>query len=78
MDVSFEFADGAADHLKGDAVGFFNKAGEQRLVADGVDEARDAAAVIENPPERGLREKRDALRSGNGEPVLDILGGLKA
>ena len=76
VDVSFQFADGAAHHPVIDAVALFDEAGQQRLVADGVDEPRNAVAVTENAPEGRLREVRHALRAGQFEPVLDVLGDL--
>ena len=78
MNFPFQFADGAAHHAMGDVVAVFDITGKQRLVANGVDEPRNAPAVKINPPQRGPGEIRRALRAGQFQPVLDVLGHLEA
>ena len=50
VDVAIELANGAAHHVVTDAFGLFHKSGQERFVAQGVDEPGHAVAVTENPP----------------------------
>src|SRR5208283_2194666 len=78
VDFPFEFADGAAHHAKIDQVAFLDKTGQQRLIADGVDQPGNAVAVVENAPECRAGELGLALRAGLREPVLNVLGNFGA
>lgn len=59
-----------------DPFALLDKAREQAFVADGVDQARHALAVLLNPPEGGQGEGRAAWRSGNVQAVLNVMGQL--
>ena len=76
MDVSFQFANGPRHHPVIDAVAALDKTREQRLVANRVDEARDAPAVTENPPHRRGGEGRQPASAGQRQPVLNVLPDL--
>ena len=51
---------------------------EQRLVAHGVDQARHAARVAVNRPDRPGRERRPAVASRHAQAVVDVALGLHA
>ena len=78
LDVAFELPNGAPGQPEVDPLGLLGEAGEEELVADGVDQARDALAVIVNPPERRRGEIGRAVGPGNLEPVLDVLADFVA
>ena len=72
MDFSFQFAKRAANEPIVDPLGLIHITGEHRFVARGVDEAWDAATVLENPPERWRGEIWRAVRAGNLQAMLDV------
>jgi hypothetical protein len=76
--ISFEFSNGAANDSIVDVFGLLYKTGKQRLVTNGVDQPRNAAAIAKNAPKRGLCEIRRAIGAGQSKPVLDVLGDLGA
>src|SRR6476469_2779976 len=55
-----------------------HKAGEQRFVANRIEETRNSLAVPIYPPQRGLGEIGRAFRTRYFEAVLNILINLKA
>jgi len=78
VDVSFQFVNGARHHAVVDAVAALDKAREKGLVANRVDEARNAPAVSENPPHRRSGEGRQPARARQREAVLNVLADLGA
>ena len=73
MEVSFEFANGGADHVEINPFALLDKTCEQAFVTHGIDQAWDALAVIVNPPERRTCEVGSAVTAGDMDAMLDIL-----
>ena len=78
MYVSFEFTDGTANYPIVNVFRLLDKTSKQRLVTNGVDQPRNAAAIAKDAPERGLCKIWRAIGAGQSKPVLDVLGDLGA
>src|SRR5262249_38959073 len=72
----FEVLHGLLDDLAIDASNLIGVADEEAVIAERVDEARDASGVLGDAADRGVGEQTEVLRAGDAKARADVVAGL--